>query len=307
MSLLVVGPIAYDEIETPFGKSGKILGGPAPYIVFAASLLDVDSGMISIIGEDFKDTDYSLFTERKIDLSGVEKVNNGKTFHWVGKYHLDMNSRDTLATNLNVLEEFKPIVPTHLKKAKVVVLGNLHPKMQLDVINQLDGAEITILDTMNYWIDNTWEDLLKVLKKIDVLTINDEEARQISGEYSLKKAANKILQLGPRFLIIKKGEHGAILFHKDQMFFAPALPLEEVFDPTGAGDTFAGGFAGYLTKNPDYSFDNMKCAVIFGSALASFTVEKYGVQRLLEIDREQIAQRIKQFKQLTHFNFKHNS
>ena len=302
MSLLTVGTIAFDEVETPFGKSDKILGGAATYIALAAAKLGVETNIVSVVGEDFPKEYLDILQENNCNTEGIETIKGGKTFFWSGKYHMDMNSRDTLKTELNVLENFNPKVPDSCKNPEVLMLGNLHPSVQLDIINKLDNPpQMTIMDTMNYWMDNTWDELLKVLKKVDILTINDEEARQLSGEYSLKKAANIILTMGPEFLIIKKGEHGALLFNKKEVFFAPALPLEEVFDPTGAGDTFAGGFSGYLAKTKDYSFENMKRAVIYGSALASFTVEKFGVERLLQINRDEIAERIKAFKKLSYF------
>src|SRR5690606_2931329 len=286
MSLLVVGTVAFDQIETPFGKTDKILGGAATFIGMAASMLDVRTGIVSVIGDDFPNEYVDLLASKNIDLAGIEKVEGGKTFFWAGRYRNDMNTRDTLTTELNVLENFQPAVPTGWKNPDVLMLWNLHPLVQKSVLNQLDARpKLVILDTMNFWMNHTWNELMDVLKDVDVLTINDEEARQMSKEYSLVKAAKKILEMGPHTLIIKKGEHGALLFHENNVFFAPALPLEDVFDPTGAGDTFAGGFSGFLAKTQNYSFENMKRAIIYGSALASFTVEKFGTERLSEIGR----------------------
>ena len=301
--LLIVGTVAFDAIETPFGKTDKILGGAATFIGLAASQFDVDSAIISVVGDDFPQEYLNLLTDRKIDISALEIVKGGKTFFWKGLYHNDLNTRDTLATELNVLADFKPVVPESYNDAEVVMLGNLHPIVQLDVINQLKKRpRIIILDTMNFWMDNALNDLMEVIKQIDVLTINDEEARQLTGEYSLVKAAQKIFTMGPKYVVIKKGEHGALLFHEDQIFFAPALPLEEVFDPTGAGDTFAGGFAGYLAASEDSSFENMKKAVIHGSNLASFSVEKFGTERMLQLNHKEITERLHQFKRLTQFD-----
>ena len=301
--LLIVGTVAFDAIETPFGKTDKILGGAATFIGLAASQFDVDSAIISVVGDDFPQEYLNLLTDRKIDISALEIVKGGKTFFWKGLYHNDLNTRDTLATELNVLADFKPVVPESYNDAEVVMLGNLHPIVQLDVINQLKKRpRIIILDTMNFWMDNALNDLMEVIKQIDVLTINDEEARQLTGEYSLVKAAQKIFTMGPKYVVIKKGEHGALLFHEDQIFFAPALPLEEVFDPTGAGDTFAGGFAGYLAASEDSSFENMKKAVIHGSNLASFSVEKFGTEGMLQLTHKEITERLHQFKRLTQFD-----
>ncbi|WP_339625799.1 PfkB family carbohydrate kinase [uncultured Maribacter sp.] len=301
--LLIVGTVAFDAIETPFGKTDKILGGAATFIGLAASQFDVDSAIISVVGDDFPQEYLDLLTDRKIDISALEIVEGGKTFFWKGLYHNDLNTRDTLATELNVLADFKPVVPESYNDADVVMLGNLHPIVQLDVINQLKKRpKVIILDTMNFWMDNALNDLMEVIKQIDVLTINDEEARQLTGEYSLVKAAQKIFTMGPKYVVIKKGEHGALLFHEDQIFFAPALPLEEVFDPTGAGDTFAGGFAGYLAASEDSSFENMKKAVIHGSNLASFSVEKFGTERMLQLNHKEITERLHQFKRLTQFD-----
>ena len=301
--LLIVGTVAFDAIETPFGKTDKILGGAATYIGLAASHLNVDSAVISVVGGDFPKKHLNLLKNKNIDVSGIEIVKDGKTFFWSGKYHNDMNSRDTLSTELNVLADFNPVVPETYKDADIVMLGNLHPIVQLSVLNQMESKpKLTILDTMNFWMDNTLEDLLKVIEKVDVITINDEEARQLTGEYSLRKAAKKIHSMGPKYVVIKKGEHGALIFSGSQVFYAPALPLEEVFDPTGAGDTFAGGFAGFLAASKNISFDNMKNAVIYGSALASFCVEKFGTQRMENLTNTEVNERLSQFKSLTQFD-----
>jgi sugar/nucleoside kinase (ribokinase family) len=303
MSLLVVGTVAFDQIETPFGKTDKILGGAATFIGMSSSMLDVQTGIVSVIGGDFPQEYLDLMASRNIDLSGIETKEDGKTFYWSGRYHNDMNSRDTLVTELNVLENFQPVVPEGWKRPEVLMLGNLHPLVQKSVLNQLEERpKLVILDTMNFWMDLTWNELMDVLKDVDVLTINDEEARQMSKEYSLVKAAKKILEMGPHTLIIKKGEHGALLFQGKHVFFAPALPLEDVFDPTGAGDTFAGGFSGFLAKTQNYSFENMKRAIIYGSALASFTVEKFGTDRIAELTEEELVERLEVFKSLTNFD-----
>ncbi|MGB2116757.1 MAG: PfkB family carbohydrate kinase [Flavobacteriaceae bacterium] len=301
--LLIVGTVAFDAIETPFGKTDKILGGAATYIGLAASHFNLDSAVISVVGGDFPDKHLNLLKNKNINISGIEIVKEGKTFFWSGKYHNDMNSRDTLSTELNVLADFNPVVPETYKDADIVMLGNLHPLVQLSVLNQMESKpKLTILDTMNFWMDNTLEDLLKVIEKVDVITINDEEARQLTGEYSLRKAAKKIHSMGPKYVVIKKGEHGALIFSGSQVFYAPALPLEEVFDPTGAGDTFAGGFAGFLAASKNISFDNMKNAVIYGSALASFCVEKFGTQRMENLTNTEVNERLSQFKSLTQFD-----
>lgn len=300
--LVIVGTVAFDAIETPFGKTDKILGGAATFIGLAASQFEVDSAIISIVGGDFPEKYLKLLSDHKIDISGIEIVKEGKTFFWSGLYHNDMNSRDTLSTELNVLADFNPVVPEDYKNAKVVMLGNLHPLIQLSVIEQMTTKpNLIVLDTMNFWMDNSLEDLHKVMKKIDVITINDEEARQLSGEYSLVVAARKIQEMGPKYVVIKKGEHGAFLFNNDNVFFAPALPLEEVFDPTGAGDTFAGGFSGYLAATNDFSFENMKNAIIYGSTLASFCVEKFGTERMKDLKKVEVMSRLKQFKKMTQF------
>ncbi len=300
--LVIVGTVAFDAIETPFGKTDKILGGAATFIGLAATQFDINPAVVSVVGGDFPQKYLDLLSHKNIDVSGVEIVEDGKTFFWSGLYHNDMNSRDTLITELNVLADFQPVVPENYKDAKVVMLGNLHPLTQLSVLEQMRGKpELVILDTMNFWMDSALEDLHKVIKKIDVITINDEEARQLSGEYSLVVAARKIHEMGPKYVVIKKGEHGALLFNNDNVFYAPALPLEEVFDPTGAGDTFAGGFAGYLAKTEDLSFENMKKAIIYGSTLASFCVEKFGTERMESLTSEEVNKRLQQFKTLTQF------
>ncbi len=301
--LVIVGTVAFDAIETPFGKTDKILGGAATFIGLAASHFNVDSAAVSVVGGDFPNEYLNLLKERNINIHGVEVVKDGKTFFWSGRYHNDMNSRDTLVTELNVLADFDPIVPEDYRNAEVVMLGNLHPNIQSGVLDQMNTKpKLVILDTMNFWMDCALDELHEVIKRIDVITINDEEARQLTGEYSLVVAARKIHDMGPKYVVIKKGEHGALLFHNDHMFYAPALPLEEVFDPTGAGDTFAGGFAGYLAKTEDYSFENMKNAVIYGSTLASFCVEKFGTERMINLEAEEVHHRMQQFKQLTQFN-----
>lgn len=301
--LLIVGTVAFDAIETPFGKTDKILGGAATFIGLAASQFDVECGIISIVGDDFPQDYLDLLKDRNIDISGIEIVKNGKTFFWSGKYHNDLNSRDTLVTDLNVLANFNPVVPEYFKDADVVMLGNLHPNVQLSVIEQMEvKSKLIVLDTMNFWMDNTLPELMAVIRKTDVLAINDEEARQLTNEYSLVKAAQKILAMGPKYVVIKKGEHGALLFHDDNVFFAPALPLEEIFDPTGAGDTFAGGFAGYIADSENISFNNLRNAVIHGSNLASFCVEKFGTERMTHLSKTEIGRRLEQFKQLTQFD-----
>jgi len=302
--LLIVGTVAFDAIETPFGKTDKILGGAGTYIGLSAANFDIDSAVVSVVGDDFPQEYLDLMKNNKIDIEGIEVVEGGKTFFWSGRYHNDLNSRDTLDTQLNVLADFNPVVPNNYKDAEYVMLGNLHPLVQLSVLEQVENPKLVVLDTMNFWMDNTPEDLDKVIAKVDVITINDEEARQLSGEYSLVKAARKIAEMGPKYIVIKKGEHGALLFHEDQIFHAPALPLEEVFDPTGAGDTFAGGFIGYLARTNDISFENMKNAVIYGSNLASFCVEKFGTERMQKLSREEVNERLHDFKKLTHFETK---
>jgi sugar/nucleoside kinase (ribokinase family) len=300
--LLIVGTVAFDAIETPFGKTDKILGGAATFIGLSAAHFNLQSAIVSVVGEDFPQEYLDLLTDRNIDISGLEVVKGGKTFFWSGKYHNDLNSRDTLITELNVLADFKPVVPQNFKNADVVMLGNLHPFVQSSVLDQMEGKpKLVVLDTMNFWMDCALPELLEVIKRVDVITINDEEARQLSGEYSLVKAAAKIHTMGPKFVVIKKGEHGALLFQGKEVFFAPALPLEDVFDPTGAGDTFAGGFAGFITQSENISFDNMKKAIIYGSNLASFSVEKFGTERMVNLQKEEVQERLKQFKSLTQF------
>lgn len=300
--LVIVGSVNIDSIETPFGSAERIPGGSAPFIGLAASNFNVDSCIVSVVGGDFPKEFIALMESKGIYTDSIEIVEDGKTFFWAGKYHNDMNSRDTLATELNVLETFNPIVPNEYKNAEVVMLGNLHPMVQLGVIEQMNNPKLIVLDTMNFWMDNTLEELKQVIAKVDVITINDEEARQLTGEYSLVNAAKAIYKMGPKFVVIKKGEHGALLFHEDEMFYAPALPLAEVFDPTGAGDTFAGGFTGYLARTGDYSYENMKTAIINGSALASFCVEKFGTKRLEHLSKKELQQRLLQFKSLTQFD-----
>ncbi len=301
--LLIVGTVAFDAIETPFGKTDKILGGAATYIGLSASHFNVPAAIVSVVGDDFPQEYLNLLASKNIDLSGLEIVEGGKTFFWSGRYHNDMNSRDTLDTQLNVLETFSPKVPENFKDAEVVMLGNLHPLVQLSVIEQMrERPKLVVLDTMNFWMDVALDDLKKVIAKVDVITINDEEARQLSGEYSLVKAAKVISEMGPKYVVIKKGEHGALIFEDENIFFAPALPLEEVFDPTGAGDTFAGGFSGFLAATEDYSFENMKTAIVQGSNLASFCVEKFGTERMQKLTRDEVRMRLMQFKALTQFD-----
>ena len=301
--LLIVGTLAFDAIETPFGKTDKILGGAATYIGLSASFFNVQSAIVSIVGDDFPQEYLDILKARNIDVSGIEIVKGGKTFFWSGLYHNDLNTRDTLVTELNVLADFQPKVPQEYKNADVVMLGNLHPLVQSSVLDQMETMpKLVVLDTMNFWMDCALPELLEVMKRVDVITINDEEARQLSGEYSLVKAAAKIHTLGPKYVVIKKGEHGALLFHDKNVFFAPALPLEEVFDPTGAGDTFAGGFSGYITQSKNISFENMKNGIVYGSNLASFCVEKFGTERMIELDKEDVIERLKQFKTLTQFS-----
>ncbi|RKR10095.1 sugar/nucleoside kinase (ribokinase family) [Flavobacterium sp. 90] len=301
--LLIVGTVAFDAIETPFGKTDKILGGAATYIGLSASFFNLQSAIVSVVGDDFPQEHLDLLTSKNIDISGIEIVKGGKTFFWSGLYHNDLNSRDTLVTELNVLADFQPKVPQNYKDADVVMLGNLHPLVQSSVLDQMEKKpKLVVLDTMNFWMDCALPELLDVIKRVDVITINDEEARQLSGEYSLVKAANKIQELGPKYVVIKKGEHGALLFHNREVFFAPALPLEDVFDPTGAGDTFAGGFSGFIAQSENISFGNMKNAIIYGSNLASFCVEKFGTERMESLSKAEVAIRLQQFKSLTQFD-----
>ncbi|MDO3695864.1 PfkB family carbohydrate kinase [Wenyingzhuangia sp. chi5] len=302
--LLVIGTVAFDAIETPFGKTDKILGGAGTYIGLSASnFKNVDTGLVSIVGNDFPQEYFDLLHSKNINTEGIEVVKDGKTFFWSGKYHNNMNQRDTLITELNVLEHFNPVVPEKYKDAEIVMLGNLHPLVQNAGLEQMNKKpKMVVLDTMNFWMDIALDDLKMLLKKVDVITINDEEAQQLSGEHSLVKAAAVIHAMGPEYVVIKKGEHGALLFHKDKMFFAPALPLADVFDPTGAGDTFAGGFTGYLAQEGDLSFENIKNAVIWGSNLASFTVEKFGVERIADVTYSEVEERLAKFKELTKFS-----
>ncbi len=303
MSLLVVGTVAFDAIETPFGKTDKILGGAATYISLAASYFTKKINLVSVVGGDFPSSHIDMLKEHHIDTDGLQILKDQKTFFWSGKYHNDMNSRDTITTELNVLENFNPVVPAEYQDCEFLMLGNLVPKVQQQVIQQLKNRpKLIVLDTMNFWMDIAMADLIETIAMVDVLTINDGEARQLSGEYSLVKAAQKILAMGPKYLIIKKGEHGALLFDKSQVFFAPALPLEDVFDPTGAGDSFAGGFIGYLAETKDISFENMKRAIIFGSATASFCVEKFGTENLVGLTQEQVDARVQEFVDLVQFD-----
>lgn len=303
MSLLTVGTIAFDALETPFGKTGKILGGSATYSSLAARNFVNDLNVVSVVGDDFPEEHIQLLEQHGINLNGLQVKKGEKTFFWSGKYHHDMNSRDTLETQLNVLEHFDPIIPNEYQNCDYLMLSCLPPAIQRRVIERLfQRPKLIVMDTFNLWIETMREEMDKTLQLVDVLSINDEEARMLSGEYSLVKAAQKILKMGPKFLIIKKGEHGALLFHENEVFFAPALPLEEVFDPTGAGDTFAGGFIGYLASTDDISFSNMKRALIHGSTLASFCVEKFGTERLAHITEEEIDQRLKQFIDLVQFD-----
>jgi sugar/nucleoside kinase (ribokinase family) len=302
MSLISVGTMAFDAIETPFGKTDKIVGGSAVYVAYAASNFIKPVQQISIIGYDFPKEEMDELRRRGVHLDGVETVPDKKSFFWSGRYHEDMNSRDTLITDLNVLADFNPKVPDSYQGAEFLMLGNLSPAVQISVIKQLkERPKLIAMDTMNFWMESAMDDLEKVLKQVDLLMVNDAEARQLTGQFSLVKAAKGIFRMGPKFLIIKKGEHGALLFHGDEVFFAPALPLEDVFDPTGAGDTFAGGFMGHLAKTGDISFDNMKRGIIIGSAMASFCVEKFGPTRLKEITKKDIDRRIQQFKDLVNF------
>jgi sugar/nucleoside kinase (ribokinase family) len=303
MSVLVVGTVAFDAIETPFGKTDKIVGGAATYICLSSSFFINKLNLVSVVGEDFPNEAIQMLKNKSVDIEGLQIKKGEKTFFWSGKYHNDMNTRDTLDTQLNVLENFDPIVPEKFQESEFLMLGNLMPSVQKKVLDQMKKRpKLVVLDTMNFWMDLFMDDLKEALKEVDVLTINDEEARQLSGEYSLVKAAKIILAMGPKYLIIKKGEHGALLFDNEEVFFAPALPLEEVFDPTGAGDSFAGGFIGYLAKTDDISFENMKRAVINGSAMASFCVEKFGTQKLTEINQDDVDARINKFVNLVQFD-----
>jgi sugar/nucleoside kinase (ribokinase family) len=303
MSLVVVGSMAFDAIETPFGKSDKIVGGAATYIAWSASNFTKPVKQISVVGGDFPQEELDALTDRGVVLDGVQIKKDQKSFFWSGKYHMDMNTRDTLETQLNVLADFDPVVPQSYQNCEFLMLGNLVPAVQLSVIRQMKTRpRLIAMDTMNFWMETAADDLDRVIREVDVLLVNDSEARQLSGQYSLVRAAREILKMGPKFLIIKKGEHGALLFHGENVFFAPALPLEEVFDPTGAGDTFAGGFIGHIARTGDISYNNMKSGIIVGSAMASFCVEKFGTQRLREITRVDIDERVQEFVQLVNFD-----
>ena len=303
MSILIVGTVAFDAIETPLGKTDKIVGGAATYISLAASFFSRNLNLVSVVGGDFPKDAIQTLEKHNVSTKGLQIKKGEKTFFWSGKYHNDMNTRDTIETQLNVLETFDPIVPEEYRNSEFLMLGNLMPSVQKQVLNQMQKKpKLIILDSMNFWMDHFLEDLKKTLKEVDVLTINDEEARQLSGEYSLVKAAKKIQEMGPKYLVIKKGEHGALLFSKEEVFFAPALPLKEVFDPTGAGDCFAGGFIGYLEKTQDISFENMKRAVIHGSVMASFCVEKFGTERIIELSQQDVENRLQEFIDLVQFD-----
>lgn len=302
MSLLTVGSVAFDAIETPFGKTDKIIGGAGTYIALSASFYEKNQQIVSVVGDDFPQEMLNTLSNRGVNLDGLQIKQGEKTFFWSGRYHNDMNSRDTLVTELNVLENFDPIIPANYQGSDYLMLGNLSPQVQRTLIERLERRpKLIAMDTMNFWMDIALDELKKTISMVDVLIINDEEARQLSGEYSLMKASKVIRAMGPKYLIIKKGEHGALLFNEDKVFFAPALPLEEVFDPTGAGDTFAGGFMGYISSTDDTSFENMKRAIIHGSAMASFCVEKFGTEKLLEITKEEVEKRIDQFVALSSF------
>jgi len=303
MSILVVGTVAFDAIETPHGKTDKIVGGAATYICLSSSYFTNKINLVSVVGDDFPTSAIYMLQNKKVDTQGLQIKKGEKTFFWSGKYHNNMNTRDTLETQLNVLETFNPVVPDEFKKSEYLMLGNLMPSVQKKVLDQMvKRPKIIVLDTMNFWMDHFMEDLKEALKEVDVLTINDEEARQLSGEYSLKKAAKTILKMGPQYLIIKKGEHGALLFDNNEVFYTPALPLDNVLDPTGAGDSFAGGFIGYLEKTKDITFENMKRAVVYGSVLASFCVERFGTKNLEKITQEQINSRVNKFVNLVKFD-----
>ncbi len=303
MSLLVVGTVAFDSVETPYGKEEMVVGGSAMYIGYSASYFVQDIKMVSIIGDDFSEGELNSMEDKGMNLDGIEKVKGGKSFFWAGKYHDDFNGRDTLVTDLNVLADFDPVLPQHYKDSKYIMLGNLTPDIQISVLDQLnDKPDLVMLDTMNFWINNTPDDLRKVLKRIDILTINDEEARMLSGEHALARAAAKIQAMGPYYIVIKRGEHGALLFYNDKTFFAPALLLQTLIDPTGAGDCFAGGFIGYLAKTQNLSFENMKRAIIHGSALASFCVEDFSNWNIKRLSLDQIDQRVNRFYDLTQFS-----
>lgn len=302
MSLLTVGSVAFDALETPFGKTDKIIGGAATYITLSASYFSTKNNLVAVVGDDFPEEMISLLQEHGVNTEGLQIKEGEKTFFWSGKYHNDMNSRDTVEVQLNVMEKFDPVIPDSYQDCQYLMLGNTAPAIQQMVLERITKRpKLVMLDTMNFWMDIAMDDLKSVLKMVDVLTINDEEARILSGDYSLRRAAKTVMAMGPKTLIIKKGEHGALLFQGDQVFFCPALPLEEVFDPTGAGDTFAGGFIGYLASTDDISFDNMKRAIVYGSAMASFCVEKFGSERIVGLTQEEITARVQEFVQLAHF------
>ncbi len=305
MSILTIGTMAFDSIHTPFGSVEKVIGGACTYISWAASYWYKDINLVSIVGDDFPEAEVEALRSRGVNMEGLVRLAGKKSFYWAGKYHSDMNNRDTLVTDLNVLAEFDPILPETYRHSQYIMLGNLTPDVQLSVLDQLaTRPKLVVLDTMNFWMDHALEKLKQVIARVDVLTINDEEARQLSGEFSLVKAANKIHAMGPAFLVIKKGEHGALLFHNEQIFFAPGLPVPDVIDPTGAGDSFAGGMIGYLARTGDLSFSNMKTAIIYGSTMASFCVEEFSLNRLRNLQQEEIHARIRQFEQLSTFDVK---
>jgi sugar/nucleoside kinase (ribokinase family) len=303
MSLVVVGTVAFDAIETPFGKTDKIIGGAATYSGTSASYFTKNIKLVSVVGDDFPSEMISRFGQMGLSTEGLQVLEGKKTFFWSGRYHEDMNTRDTLDTQLNVLLDFDPVIPESYQDCEFLMLSNLMPQLQKMVIERLrKRPKLVVMDTMNFWMETQWDALMETIKLVDVLTVNDSEARQLTNEYSLVKAAQKILAMGPKYLIIKKGEHGALLFHENQVFFAPALPLEEVFDPTGAGDTFAGGFIGHIAATRDISFENMKRAIIYGSAMASFCVEKFGLERVIELNQTEIDERVQQFVDLVQFD-----
>ncbi|MBK8954596.1 MAG: bifunctional hydroxymethylpyrimidine kinase/phosphomethylpyrimidine kinase [Saprospiraceae bacterium] len=305
MSILTIGTMAFDSIQTPFGAVEKVIGGACTYISWAASYWYKDINLVSIVGEDFPEEEVSALRQRGVNMDGLVRVQGKKSFYWAGKYHADLNNRDTLVTDLNVLADFNPVLPESYKKCEYIMLGNLTPDIQLSVLDQLaQKPKLIVLDTMNFWMNNSMDTLRKVIARTDLLTINDEEARQLSGEHSLVRAANKIHEMGPAFLVIKKGEHGALLFHNGQIFFAPGIPVPDVVDPTGAGDSFAGGMIGYLARTKDLSFSNMKTAIIYGSAMASFCVEDFSLSRIRNLTQEEIYERIRQFEQLSTFDVK---
>jgi sugar/nucleoside kinase (ribokinase family) len=303
MSLVVVGTVAFDAIETPFGKTDKIIGGAATYSGTAASYFTKDIKLVSVIGDDFPQQQIEQFHQHGIKTEGLQVKPGQKTFFWSGRYHTDMNTRDTLDTQLNVLLDFDPVIPESYQDCEFLMLSNLMPRLQKTVLDRLrKRPKLVVMDTMNFWMETQMDSLIEIIGLVDVLTVNDSEARQLTNEYSLVKAAQKILKMGPKYLIIKKGEHGALLFNSEQVFFAPALPLEDVFDPTGAGDTFAGGFIGHIAQTKDISFDNMKRAIIFGSAMASFCVEKFGLERLANLTQDEIDERVQEFIDLVQFD-----